>query len=401
MLRMTAVYDNGPLSLAVLAGDSQQVDYLLKNHPATLRERNIMGQTPLHLAARNPACLRLLVGAADTAVINQADCNGAPVLTYAMRLSRSRCRNDGEPCSWCNCADSAVILLNADCAMNTGMESGLDILGRSSRRYRSRYLRHLKNRRERLKQLALKNLSILDHQRLKLQDGIVLDVHAPEAVRRLQERGVEIPEALAVDTLGFAYRRLLCSNFSHIPKPVAEAFYTLGFRNTDPFDNGIGDDETSLTDQLETEKPEYLHWLVEHGVELFRRLAPSSRACNAQLDQGVFTAHIVLFKAGCYMREKGFPKVEFGTLESLLTTILAVESFDNCRCKCSPEGCSPLTYMLKGTCFCWTYNDPEKHQWRDAFISSIPVLHSGWAFMDHLEIVRYMTFEALHITHTC
>ncbi|KAI1636256.1 hypothetical protein F4809DRAFT_609976 [Biscogniauxia mediterranea] len=101
-------YGCGPLSPAVIENDKDQVEYLLAHQPATLNERNILGQSPLHLAADKPVFLALLVRASDSAKISSMDGSGYTVLKTAMMLSSANCLNGSQniKCSGCGCADS-------------------------------------------------------------------------------------------------------------------------------------------------------------------------------------------------------------------------------------------------------------------------------------------------------
>jgi hypothetical protein len=59
-------------------------------------------------------------------------------------------------------------------------------------------MRHLKDRRDRLKKLALDNLPATQIEQLGLISGRALDSLAPRVIQLLKERDVRIPEALSV-----------------------------------------------------------------------------------------------------------------------------------------------------------------------------------------------------------
>ncbi|KAL2139809.1 hypothetical protein VTI28DRAFT_4664 [Corynascus sepedonium] len=80
---------SGPLSLAVVANDEDQIKYILKHHPDAIKERNLLGHSPLHLAADKPRCLRLLAQAADGKVLNTRDVYGTTALEMAILLGNS------------------------------------------------------------------------------------------------------------------------------------------------------------------------------------------------------------------------------------------------------------------------------------------------------------------------
>ncbi|RYP22652.1 hypothetical protein DL765_001502 [Monosporascus sp. GIB2] len=122
----------GPLSLAVLANDVEQIKDILANYPSTIQgEKNLLGQTPLHIAAGKPECLQLLLQIADENLLNSVD--------------------------------------NFDCS---------PVL------------------RERLKRLAAGHLSLSEAEELGLNCGNVLDAYASRVIERLHGRNVAVPAAL-------------------------------------------------------------------------------------------------------------------------------------------------------------------------------------------------------------
>lgn len=355
----------------------------------------MLGQTPLHLATDEPACLKLLVQAASSAVLNHLDLCGESALDHARTSSRWRCKDSGRWCSRCNCADPILFLLIADCAITFGKDGALADFEQLPDRCRNRYLRHLQNRRDRLKLLALENLGVLEQKRLRLRHDSLLDFHAAEAVRLLQEQGVEVPGALIVDGRSVYHRITFGVDFSHL-----DSFYNIGFRDLDPFRADIWSGNEILTMQLHLSSPEYSFWLFQHGFDVLRFLTPSSLAPNDCPKQGVFTGHLVFFHMGEYIsQDQHIWSRNTEAMNLLHKEILASELLDNCRCECSPRGCSPLTWMLKGALDSSRSDFGRVH--RKRLLAWVPSFYPTWTFAHHLEMLRFMTFDALGIMHTC
>lgn len=109
-------------------------------------------------------------------------------------------------------------------------------------------------------------------------------------------------------------------------------------------------------------------------------------------------------------------------LHEVHARVLPAECTDNCSCKCSPEGCTPLISMLKGVPYLstdlfkpWPERFPEDHG-VDKILSQIKgllfrVVASLIEYLEHFggnletrhhtAALRYMTFTALGIPHSC
>lgn len=371
--------------MAVLENDTDLIEQILRRHPGALNERNALGQTPLHLAADKPVFLELLVHAANPSVLNQTTSAGESALDYAMNMSSRSCSSPRHGyCSRCDCARCVVILLNEDCAV-TSCQSYLTILESASKRCRTRYIRHMKDRRQRLKRLALNSLSFRDCNRLHLYNESVLDFLASLTCQLLRQQDVKIPLALSADGGSIYYSWDFPPNLS-----ILDTLYRHGFRDTDPFIFGL--EPGQLPKLFERTPPEHLYWLYNHGLDLIR---PLECAGNPGLwpRQCLSAAHIALlgsdFDYSFFMRCKKWPLFERG-FWSLQREISAREIADNCRCNCSARGCSPLIYMLKGCNVDW----------------GIVSLHAEALYtvlmpQDQVALLRFRTFEALNITHTC
>lgn len=337
----------------------------MRNHPATLAERNLFGHTPLHLAADKPACLQHLVKGAGAALLNQTDHPDGDFemtpLETAVFISGSRCREGNlshRKCLQCDCADCITILLEADCAVPVPTKLQ-HILRYASEQGKLRYAHGMRDRRDRLKRYALDTLPTTELERLGLMSERVLDSAAPRVIQLLKDRGSDIPEALAVERNGpsLVYQRL------RVPSD-AEVFFSVGFQDTDSwFDADAA--ELKNVPNLEQDLA-YLHWLGTHGASTLELKSFDSKT-------RIFVANYTFWRIGedldHWSRSWIFNNVRFpffshssstddsetpplgdriAWIHEINARVLPAEIADNCSCKCSPGGCTPLTSLLKG-----------------------------------------------------
>ncbi|KAL2140702.1 hypothetical protein VTI28DRAFT_3487 [Corynascus sepedonium] len=399
----------GPLSLAVLAHDEGQIKYLLDNYPATIEERNLFGQSPLHLAANKPSCLRLLIKVADDQLLNELDADGLSPLDTALLLSVFHCLGAPVRCSvvhelWmpkvygpkkcrrCRCAECAIILLKADCAVP--MHEYQPLLDRCSQRCRLRYVKALKNRRDRLKKLALDHLTTAEAEQLGLLSPAVLDGHAWQALQLLQQRRVHIPAAL---NLGVLNKRRPRSVYGRLKNPTyAEIFFQHGFYDTDVWREEYNSEDVGVPgSQLPLA---YIEWLDNHGADaILARLVPLPNGC------GVFTAHATFHAVGLHLGNALVTSLANSPwMERLQSALLRPDLADDCQCACSVESCTPLTFLLKGMCKLAGCLMPETSNGiLNCLIIIFELFGTRLEMHHHLACLRFLTFQALGIPHTC
>ena len=184
------------MTLAVIANDVAQVKHILEHHPTMIQdERNILHQTPLHVAVKTPECLQLLLQYTDDGLLNATDLEGHSPVQHALLHSEHICyaRDFTKLCDCeCPCAISVKLLLDADCAVE--LRKPLDIWG--SFRAMMEYVIAMKDRRERLRHLAMEHLLLPDIEDLKLDKGEILDSRAPDVVDCLRGCAIPVPSAL-------------------------------------------------------------------------------------------------------------------------------------------------------------------------------------------------------------
>jgi len=388
--------------------------------------------------------LRHLVPAADARLLNQKDRSdelGISALETALYFSGLHCRegtkSPDRACRRCKCAECAVILLQADCAVPVSAQ--LAVLFRStSKRCKLRYVRHMKDRRDRLKQLALDKLPAREIAPLNLASGRVLDSLAARVTQLLQDHGVRIPESLLVERERPQWQFLRpTSVYWDVKVPHdADLFFKFGFHDTESW---IGVERPELGD-IRTLVPtlEYLHWLATHG-------ALSGQLKSFESAQDIFMVNSIFWRIGRRLNHHsrywvasptpqavGHAKSEPPPLGGCTTwvhqvssAVLSVRIADNCSCKCSPGGCTPLTYLLKGAlgseiqAFEYKHRQPWKQRTTETSSSLADTLLSQLSRMvadiseclktlgDNFEVrhhtaaLRYATFTALGIPHTC
>jgi len=404
-LRYSLAYGCGPLSSAVLANDSAQVEYLLKRHPTTLGERNQLGQSPLHLAVEKLACLRLLVQAADDKLLNEADCTGTTAVETAILLSGSLCkeRDQRRRCRRCHCAEPLGLFLKADCALPL-VSSLQSLLSAASHRCRLRYTRAIRNRRERLKQLALTTLPSTEAEHLGLSGKGVLDAHAEEVVQLLGRRGLRVPDALQVScpttAIPHSLPRLppLRSVYAALNDPAdTDLFFGLGF-----YDVQLCWEDYATTSYL-VSLPYWVS-LRNHGADILTHQLKSFETGRGK----ILSAHFTFWSIGeqtADITSSHSPDFMGPTILDLTEGAKSAEvldTADSCRCECSSGGCTPLLYLLKAI----TTSSPWAPTFEAPAMAEIYVRYLACAGgvlepRHHGAALRFLTFEALQMRHTC
>lgn len=396
------------MCLAVLANNSEQVEHLLASRPNSVLEKTSAGQTPLHLAANKPSCLRLLVRASTHSLVNQRDGEGMTVLDYALHMSGRRCTNSPvhrHKCTRCHCTECVAILLNADCEVSFDHRSHGGCFEYASERARRRFVSHIANRRQRLNQLAQSNSSIIIKGGLSVRANELPDAHAPLIIDLLRANKVVIPPALDMSTP----RDVFKSIFQVVSKSSsANLFFRRGFRDIDSLVNG----QTPLTvhRNLSASNAGYIQWLVDNGADVFRLLIPSCGIRDSAEIRGIFAAHSVLHQTGEWLASSTPSRFNdeswVDETSTLISRVLPSSVRDGCNCACSDDGCTPLVYLLKAIRATDKTLRLQAHPQAlddnaEFILQNFDQLDKALDVQIQLSSIRWITFEALELTHTC
>ncbi len=398
------MYGCGPLSLAVLADDLSQVEFLLKHHPSTLRERNLLDQSPLHLAVGKPACLRLLVRAASDGILDATNNTNTSAIETTVVLSGAQCRQGtrSRKCRRCRCAEPTAILVKAGCALPISefLQSFLDA---ASYRCKLRYIRAIRDRRETLKRFALANLPSAEAERLGLTAEAVLDSMASECFQLLRRRGVPVPNALQLsytmpppDDSGSP--QAVWSVYTVLRKASdADLFFRFGFHNTE------------ISGQLYARMAahygwrrdlQYMQWLRQHGTDIL-----TARLKSLDTGKRSFTSgHYTFWAIGENIAQSsGRSLTSVLELTEAAKVANSLDTPDSCECRCSPGGCTPFGYLLEGINPIRRSLEPSETDVNRASALSIYLQAAGTVLepQHHAAALRVFTFSALEIRHTC
>lgn len=388
--------------MAALKGDEQKVASLLAHNPCTIEERSLFGQTPLHLAAGHPACLRVLLRGPGIALLDQPDSVGHTALEYAAKACSGHTKA---------CEASIPVILEFDCRVPNQFSLNLLDLCQACR---VELLKHIKNRGERLKRYALERLPGAEAATLGLRQVAVLDSKANLVIKALERRGFEIPSPLRLDAPDAKF--YLCQPESmfhlcplnYLTQPYFDTLFQLGFRDfvesaslqfsplrswikfTAPFGPGS-------CQNWEFERLEAFLWLIQHGANLWDPMPEETFATTAHCLYGS-----IPFMT--YRNVDQYPENARLRFQSLTRILSSNDVRDGCHCKCSPGGCSPLVWFLRSNL--GPRNEFEESlDERKRIIYGFSDFLNGWKPVITVEqtrsAIRYLTFEILEIRHTC
>lgn len=381
---------------------------LLASHPSTLQERNLFGQTPAHLAIGQPACLRILLQGPGIALLDQPDFSGYTVLEYAAMSC-------GELC-----AASMIVVLESDCRVPNQLSR---IFSKLCQGCKGELLKHIRDRRERLKKFALEKLPGAEASVMGLHQPAVLDSKANLVIKALEKRGFAIPSPLRLDVCLTArvgqfdelnmefdlYQSVSMFHQSPLNTPFGSNFETLfqlGFRD---FEQPASPELSPLlswitcplyvlrseVDIWERNRIEACIWLIEHGAKLWEPVPGGNSATTAHYLYG-----------SIHLLEQMTSNIDPARLRAqfLTRTLSTRDVRDDCHCRCSPGGCSPFIWFLRSnTDPGYLHAVPDEH---GVYIAEkFPPFLFKWKPIITVEqlrsAIRYLTFEALGIRHTC
>lgn len=371
-------------------------------------EVNCWGQTPLHLSVSQPIVLQLLLQHCSPSQLNKLDNNGYNALHYAFLSSPRVCGNDYLPwkrCRKCHCARSLKLLLKVGCAVDIGVLRGFDS-SCITKRCLSTLVRGLKDRRNKLKQMALKNLPNCDIITfIYLRSGRVLDAQTAVILGLLEAKGVYIPPSLRLtkqQKTGKSNGFPGCSVYHAIDDwRFAELFWSHGFWDIDEFTghfDEVGGDGLPLI--ATCRNTDMIMWLFNHGANLSRELSHSGGGIDRK-SLYVRPAHFVYRRIGHWLRHRLGPsdRVIFSPLHA---AVLSTDLFDHCVCSCSKQGCTPFLMFLKALQPLYTAKKKQCNlDTVNPFLNYLEWCSYKFTKNEYKEAIRYFTFTALDLHHTC
>lgn len=260
------------------------------------------------------------------------------------------------------------------------------------------------HRRKQLQALTENNLPRSVQDQLCIKSQSLLNIHAYEAYKLIAAVSVGLEGLL--EHYQWSVFDYIGVNFD-----LANRLWSAGFRDVDKID---GDNQTCLTKAWRNTPPcdlevflQKMNWLISKGANLYHQ--NSSGLVLHDIGNNVGS---ILY----WMKEDNLKhslsKVDSlsESSKTLLRTILSDNTRDGCKCACSPNGCSPMTTLLSGLLPRRTDHVTTAkliHIFAQLLsVALFPLIlepELDRALKDHLsiDIIRFITFDSLGISHTC
>ncbi|KAK2488193.1 hypothetical protein H9L39_02120 [Fusarium oxysporum f. sp. albedinis] len=342
----------GQLSRLVLMEDQDKVKDFLEKYPSSINEINYLGQTPVHIAVQtqNATILRVLVNHADRKVLNTKDNNGHYAIDHATDALCHARKPGKEPGSKvCNGCEVLNVLLRSESAIFThSVQRAMQLPWShdipSCIEGKKNIIRCLALRRKELRTLVQRELTPAERQNLKLCQAGILDQNAVLAQRCLEAKKCQVPMHLKVydNAESPEDSKSIYLLISH--GEVAESALQSGFLMPITL---FYDVFRSLAEWLGSSRSipgnqaflfsSYICWLVDHGGDLHSTVPNLGGRKTA--------AHYLMAYLG--RSQRSFQLGNRVPLSPKVSSIIFEEdNVDDCRCQCSPKGCTPLTKFL-------------------------------------------------------
>lgn len=400
-------FECGPLSIAIVSSDLDEVNRVLSRYPDSIAELDIYGRSPLHLAAAKPDILKRLLKVVDSNILNQRDRTGTRALETAMALSLRHCVNGREHarCKGCSCYLCVKYLLDAGC--NPVQTNGARKLGSyppdlnailvsSSELARRHYVFHMRKARGlRRPGHALTSKSLLKNPRVG-ENNTTSDIQG--SILQASRQICDETDGAIGSTSDWIFQQLRSVY-------LANLFYRHGFMpGPDVFLQLRQPDALRLRMFL---NPEIVSWLLEHGGNLFLR-SPAGPV-NKTAGYGVFAAHYVFYLLGKndddWLKSCRETVQCSAAFETLRTTVTCRSLTDGCLCPCSTRGCSPFLWMIKGFLDHPMIRVAPPEETFSILAYRMVAYYSlsghNLTLLTYVEAIRFMTFAALDLVHSC
>lgn len=393
--------------MAILREDEDEVQSLLDRFPSCNSEVNFYRQSPVHIAVQlqNISLVSLLLKNVNSDILNTADNMQRYPIDYAfLQCSHEPNLFNQNPC---NMSRMVELLLESNCVLFGDHLSV--VFQQSCKCAKTLTIQHLAKRRKELEQLAVSYLTSAEIRSLSLCEGSVLDWKAFDVQICLAAHHYNTPKHLMVvpvDGLD-EYFEVTKSVYVYIrDRETADFAFSQGFDKKtaflDVFRRIIWEVRNSVFYRIPYSFS-YVEWLVDGGTQL------ESVIPVEFMDKVIYPstwAHYLMAMLGqCCSRENTC----YGTFPtSVVAVVLSGTIRDGCLCHCSLNGCSPLSKFLQGfeRRICHVIDQSScinletiKHlsDGLKTFISDEEISCS-WISE---AVLRYLTFSALGLRHTC
>jgi hypothetical protein len=380
----------GELSKAVLERSIERVKKILKHTKSESTEKNVFGQTPLHLAVGWPPGVSVLIQAMPE-LMNKRDNHGDIPLTHA-----------------CHClhTETVQLLLDADYSLENSdfqylykcaMASGSVLMVQC-------FVNALAKRSRRLYDIAAKSLPASFTDTL-LSDRL-LDADKSRVCNALDIYNIRVPKVLRASDPVYHFVWSTHRSNPGFSKEIAQLLYEAGFRDVDavntrgytPLMAGLRSTRPCTTDDIE-----YAVWLIRKGARL-DRIPSITKTGQPKYSGAHYVCHRLGYRMPIILRCQ-LPSFLEGSHPglTLLATTCTRDFVDECVCSCSSRGCLPVTTLFKNM-MQWNGQDQNISAMRNSVIEAlssheeIRSEHLSWLA---LAIIRFETFERLEITHAC
>ncbi|KAI1391872.1 uncharacterized protein F4822DRAFT_108014 [Hypoxylon trugodes] len=365
------------------------------------------GISAAHIAVFWPEGLKTLTEAQSNIDMNGECCQHISIhlspIELALGASQEICNARNTLRQDCPCAESVEILLNAGCQLVKSYWAGLNNQFPPSKRAIYVLLNHIKLWREKLKNIAERELTEEERHQLGIHSSIVLDNTAPKVIRKLQAKGICPSGEFQLDPHDYRlspqpnkpgldpiyHQMRLCLS--------AQVAFDLGFRDVDAFY------ERKTPIMIYTRYLQYGKWLLDHGASANNLVPWDDDPCLAQIELPRWTvAHRLM---GDYSRlaVNSWRNIDdFAECAHVIGQLSEIQIGDGCECSCSDreDGCSPFSLFLGSAHTYQKTKQPKVEMICGVFDMLNKDDISSIAFFANA-VIRAVTFEALGIRHTC
>lgn len=360
--------------------DKSRLEAILEDGslPTGIPLRDFHKRTVMHVSSTWPTGLSLLLQhKAGRSSLNSIVSESIAPLDCALVHSGIICK---EPDQWtlcndCDCTSSVQILLEADCSVTVGMDRA-QTLESCSLKARILFFQHLRNRRERLRDVSLAYLPVDIIRRCGITVRSLPDANAMVLWTELQSRaddlirrGIKLSDSLQPG-IGFSKPESLFAYCLHAK--VAELAAQFGFR---PLDEGglpplLSRVRTYFHGKTVEQEATYINWLLHQDLKIEYTIGIFQLPAMHRFGAIIGTKLRLDYSQHSYPRSP--PSGEFGIL---LSKICYSRSQSNLPCPCHPEPFNrPLAHLMSGLVGCTSH---QAHSWRLRHIFNLTIFVIG------------------------